>query len=154
METIRAAVSGQLEKAGFIARGGQIIAASIVKAPIQRNTRDDNAHIKTGDTVPQWSDAQRAQQDVQARWTCKHGKTWDGYPLHISVDRRWGLIRRHSVSAAHVHDSQQFEALLDPSNTGRSVWADSASAKRQRDADLKQHGNRAWIVEKAKPGSF
>ena len=35
METISAAVSGQLERAGFIARGGQIIDASIVKAPIQ-----------------------------------------------------------------------------------------------------------------------
>ena len=83
----------QLEKAGVIARGGQIIAASIVKAPIQTTTRDDNAHIKTGDTVRPWSDAQRAQQDVQARWTCKHGKTSYGYTLHISADRRWGLIR-------------------------------------------------------------
>ena len=53
METIRAAVSDQLEKAGVIARGGQIIAASIVKTPIQRNTRDDNALIKTGETMTQ-----------------------------------------------------------------------------------------------------
>ena len=78
METISAAVSGQLDKAGFIARGGQIIDASIVKAPIQRNTREDNALIKKGDTVTQWRDAQRAQNDLQARWTCKHGKTWYG----------------------------------------------------------------------------
>ena len=110
-------------------------------------------HFKTGDTVMPWSDAQHAQHDVQACWTCKHGKTWDGYSLHIRADRCWGWIRRHSVSAAHVHASQQFEALWDPSNTGRSVWADRASAKRLRDADLEQHGDRAWIVEKAKPGS-
>ena len=51
-----------------------------------------------------------------------------------------------------MHDSQHFEALLDPSNTGRSVWADSAYAKRQREADLEQNGYRASIVEKAKPG--
>ena len=72
--------------------------------------------------------------------------------MHISADRRWGLIRRHSVSAAHVHESQHFEALLDPSNTGRSVWADSAYAKRQREADLEQNGDRACSVEKAKAG--
>ena len=51
-----------------------------------------------------------------------------------------------------VHASQQFETLLDPSNTGRSVWADRASAKRQRDANQEQHGDRTWIVEKAKAG--
>ena len=34
IETIRAAVSDQLEKAGVIAQGGQIIAANIVKASI------------------------------------------------------------------------------------------------------------------------
>ena len=62
------------------------------------------------------------------------------------------MIRRHSVSGAHVHDSQHFEVLLDPSNTGRSVWADSAYAKRQREADLEQNGYRASNMEKAKPG--
>ena len=102
--------------------------------------------------MTQWSDAQRAQQDVQARWTCKHSKTSYGYTLHISADRRWGVIRRQSVSAVQVHASQQFEALWDPSNTGRLVWADSADANRQRDADLKQDGDRAWRVEKAKAG--
>ena len=34
LETINAAVSGQFERADFIARGGQIIDANIVKAPI------------------------------------------------------------------------------------------------------------------------
>ena len=52
----------------------------------------------------------------------------------------------------HLHDSQQIEALWDPSNTGRSVWADRTSANRQRDADMEQHGDRAWIAEKAKAG--
>ena len=51
----------------------------------------------------------------------------------------------------HVHVRQQFEALLDPSNTERSVWAGSADSIRQRDADVEQHGDRAWRVEKAKP---
>ncbi|MEC5079291.1 transposase [Xanthomonas oryzae] len=70
---ISTAISGQLARAGYIARGGQIIDASIVSAPIQRNTRKENARIKQ-DAIPDgWSDAKRAQQrrgcalDEQAR---------------------------------------------------------------------------------------
>jgi hypothetical protein len=47
---ISAAVSGQLQRAGFLARGGQIIDASIVNAPIQRNRREENAAIKQDQT--------------------------------------------------------------------------------------------------------
>ena len=130
--------------------------ARIVKAPIQRNTHEENAQIKKGEMVMQWSDAQRAQKVAQACWTSKDCKNWYGYTLHISADRRLGLIRRHSVSTAHVHDSQHLEALLDPSNTGRSVWADSAYAKRERSAkaDLEQKSYRACIVHKAKRGKL
>jgi hypothetical protein len=61
-----------------------------------------------------WSDAQRAQKEVQARWTKKHGKSFYGYKLHANTDRRWGFIRQHEVSAANVHDSQHFETIRDP----------------------------------------
>ncbi len=37
---------GYLEKQGYLAMGGQIIDASIVPVPKQRNSRDDNARIK------------------------------------------------------------------------------------------------------------
>jgi IS5 family transposase len=146
MGDISAAVGVQLQRAGFIARGGQIIDASIVSAPIQRNTREENAQIKQGSEVGQdWSDAKRAQKDVQARWTRKHGKAHYGYKLHASTDRRWGFIRRHAVSAANVHDSRHFEEVLDPSNRGRTVWADSGYADASREADLTQRGYRAAI---------
>jgi len=87
---ISAAVSGQLQRAGFLARGGQIIDASIVNAPIQRNRREENAAIKQGQVPDDWSAAKRAQKDVDARWTKKHGKSFYGYKLHANTDRRWG----------------------------------------------------------------
>ncbi len=146
MSDISAAISQQLQVAGYIARGGQIIDASIVSAPIQRNTREENAQIKQGEDVGQdWSDAKRAQKDVQARWTRKHGVTYYGYKLHASTDRRWGFIRRYDVSAANVHDSRHFEQVLDPANTSRTVWADSGYADAAREADLKQGGYRPAI---------
>ena len=39
-----------LEAKGYIARGGQIIDATIVNAPKQRNSRDENEAIKSGET--------------------------------------------------------------------------------------------------------
>lgn len=64
---ISAAVSGQLQRAGFIARGGQIIDASIVNTPVQRNTREENAALKQGQVPEDCNAAKRAQKDVEAR---------------------------------------------------------------------------------------
>lgn len=145
---ISAAVSGQLHRAGFLARGGQIIDASIVNAPIQRNNREENEAIKQ-DQVPQdWNAAKRAQKDVEARWTKKHGKSFYGYKLHANTDRRWGFIRQHEVTPANVHDSRHFESILDPANTSRVIRADSAYADRTREAELKRHGYRVDIQHK------
>ncbi|WP_267112841.1 hypothetical protein [Xanthomonas sacchari] len=39
-----------------------------------------------------------------------------------------------------MHDSRHFEQVLDPDNTGRTVWADSGYADAAREADLKRRG--------------
>jgi IS5 family transposase len=43
-----------LDAKGYIARGGQIIDATIVSAPKQRNSRDENEAIKGGKTPEVW----------------------------------------------------------------------------------------------------
>jgi len=146
---ISAAVSGQMQRAGFIARGGQIIDASIVSAPIQRNRREENEQIAQGEVPEEWSVAKRAQKDVEARWTKKHGKSWYGYKLHANSDRRWGFIRKAEVTPASEHDSTQFESVLDPSNTSRDVYADKGYAKAARERQLREEGYRPQIQRKA-----
>ena len=47
---------GYLQSQGFRAMGGQIINASIVAVPIQRNRRDENEQIKRGETPDAWAD--------------------------------------------------------------------------------------------------
>ena len=91
---------GYLEKQGYLAMGGQIIDASIVPVPKQRNSRDDNARIKDGETPEGWKDqpAKRSQKDTDARWTKKHGKSHYGYKNHVNVDRRHKLVRRYQVT--------------------------------------------------------
>ena len=115
-----------LEREGFVARKGQIIDASIVEAPRQRNSRKENQAIKNGEQPEGWSDQKARQKDTDARWTKKNKKTYYGYKNHISVDVKHKMIRRYDVSAASVHDSQVFEELIDDTNTNRAVWADSA----------------------------
>ena len=91
-----------LGEAGFRAQKGQIIDASIVRVPVQRNSRDENRQIKAGEQPEGWSEAKKRQKDVDARWTKKNGKSFFGYKNHISVDVKHKLIRKFHVTSAEV----------------------------------------------------
>jgi hypothetical protein len=64
---------GHLNRQGDIARGGQILDASIVPVPRNHNTRGENAAIKKGEGPEDWADkpAKQVPKDVAARWTKK-----------------------------------------------------------------------------------
>ncbi len=111
---------------GFAARKGQIIDASIVQAPKQRNSRDDNKRIKDGEVPEDWSENKKRQKDTDARWTRKNGVTFYGYKNHVSVDVKYKFVRSYDVTDASVYDGNVFEELLDEHNSSRDVWADSA----------------------------
>ena len=114
---------GHLDTQGYRARGGQIMDASIVAVSIQRDSRDDNAQIRQGETPRAWADkpARRRQKDTDARWTKKHGRSHYGYKNHLGIDRRHKLIRRGRVTDASVHDSQAVDELLTTDNTASAV---------------------------------
>ena len=111
---------------GFSARKGQIVDASIVPVPKQRNSREENKRIKQGEIPEDWSEQKKRQKDTDARWMKKDGQNHYGYKNHIDVDVKHKLIRSYEVTPASVHDSQVFEDLLDEDNSSRDVWADSA----------------------------
>ena len=115
IEALFETFDGYLKDQGSLAMGGQIIDASIVAVPKQRNSREENARIKAGETPAGWEDkpAKRRQKDVEARWTKKHGKSHYGYKNHVNVDRRHKLVRRYHVSDAAEHDSQVLDDILD-----------------------------------------
>jgi IS5 family transposase len=139
-----------LDGQGCQAKKGQIVDTSIVPAPKQRNTREENARIKQGEVPEQWDSKphKRSQKDVDARWTKKHGKSYYGYKNHINVDNQHRLIRRFEVTGAAVQDSQVFDGLLDPENTGAAVWADSAYRSEDTERYLKEAGYRSQIYHK------
>jgi hypothetical protein len=91
---------GYLARQGYIARGGQILDASIVPVPRNHNTRDGNKAIKASETPEDWADkpAKLSQKDTDVLWTKKHGKSHYGYKNHVNVDRKHKLVRRYHVS--------------------------------------------------------
>jgi IS5 family transposase len=100
-----------LEAAGYIARGGQIIDATIVSVPKQRNTKEENEAIKVGRTPEGWEKqpAKNAQKDKDARWTKKNDESFYGDKNHLGVDKAGKLIRKWDATDASVHDSQKLD---------------------------------------------
>jgi IS5 family transposase len=141
-----------LEAKGYIARGGQIVDATIVSAPRQHNSRSENAAIKAGKTPAGWQEkpAKNAQKDKDARWTKKHDQSFYGYKNHIGIDRTHKLIRRYTETDASVHDSQMLDDVLDKSNTGAEVWADSAYRSAESEAKLEAKGYKSRVHRRAR----
>lgn len=139
-----------LRTQGLEARGGQIIDATLVPVPKQRNTRAENQVIKQGEVPEDWHDKPNRlqQKDLDARWVKKNGVNHYGYKNSICIDAEHGFIRRYAVTPANIHDSQMIAALLDPENSADIVWADSGYAGRLFEELLDAAGFESRIHEK------
>ena len=118
-----------LDTAGVFANEGTMVDASFVDAPRQRNTREENKHIKEIGTAPEnWKEKPHKlrQKDIDARWTKKNNSTFYGYKNHIKSDTKTKLIVEFEVTDASVHDSQVIEKLLTEKDEGQPLYADSA----------------------------
>ena len=142
---------------GYIPMSGQIVDASLVPAPKQRNTDGEREAIKAGKSAKEiWPDDpnKAARKDTNARWTLKVGGKQryrpDGTPLpmiampvfgyksHIAIDRRYGFIRESAVTSASAADGRMLRHLVTQ-NTSSEVWADSAYRSRK---------NEKWLAAK------
>jgi IS5 family transposase len=144
---------------GYLAMGGQIIDATVVPAPKQRNTEEEKATIKEGHIPETWKakPARLHQKDRDARWSVKYTKAkvkegadpkafkpvdlaipMFGYKNHIGIDRAQGLIRTWDASAANAHDGARLLDLISTSNTGSGVRADTAYRSKKNEAFLER----------------
>jgi IS5 family transposase len=128
IEQLFAIFNETLDKLGVFANEGQMIDASFVEVPRQRNSRDENKQIKEGKTPESWESQphKMAQKDTDARWTKKNNVSYYGYKNHVKVDKGTKLIKTYQVTPASVHDSQPMGDLLDKSDEEQTLWADSA----------------------------
>ncbi len=117
-----------LNASGFIAQKGNIVDASIIQVPRQRNTHQENAEIKSDQTPASFTENpyKHRQKDTDARWMTKYNVRSYGYKNHISIDVKHKLIRKYKVTSASAHDSQMMESLLNENNTNADVFGDSA----------------------------
>lgn len=170
-ETLFERLDQAIKDAGFIPMGGQIVDASLVAAPRQRNTEEEKAAIKAGKTADEiWPDepAKAAQKDTDARWTVKSSKGKPkpdgamqsdltipefGYKTHIGIDVAHGFIRRQKVTDAAAHDGARLrEGLVDPTNTASGVWADTAYRSATNEAYLADRGKVSRIHRRKPAG--
>ena len=80
----------ELSRLGLIINEGKIVDASFVEAPRQRNSREDNKKIKSGNGINLWKDKpnKARQKDIDARWTKKNFQNYYGYKNHAKVDAK------------------------------------------------------------------
>lgn len=149
-EKLFATFNSILEENNLIAHEGSIIDASFVEVPKQRNNRDENDKIKNNKIPEDWKKEENksklSQKDTDARWTKKNNVSYYGYKDHVKVDSKSKLITKYEVSDASVHDSQMLEELLDESDKGKDVYADSAYTGQEK--ILKEKGVIDHIHEK------
>jgi len=158
-----------LKDKGYLAMGGQIVDASVVPAPKQRNTEQEKTAIKEGRIPESWKDkpAKLRHKDRDARWTVKYTKAkvkegadpraarpvdlaipMFGYKSHVTIDRSHGLIRTFTVTPANAHDGAQLTNLISHDNTGSGVWADTAYRSKKNEAFLKRRLLKSHIHRK------
>lgn len=146
---------------GIELKSGQIIDATFIPVPIQRNTKEENASIKAGNVPQEWSEPSSkaaanklAQKDVDARWTKKGGVSHYGYKNHANVDQKTKIITKWTSTDASVHDSQEFETVLrSPQEGGADVSADSAYRSDENQELLAKGGYNSHIHERAYRGA-
>lgn len=148
-----------LRASGFIAMSGQIVDATLVSAPKQRNTEEEKQAIKEGRIPDAWKakPAKLRQKDRDARWTVKFSKAKTkedgskppcdiaipvfGYQNHIAIDRGFGFIRKWQATDAAAYEGARLrEGLLDKSNTASNVWADTAYRSATNETFMEKNG--------------
>lgn len=170
VENLFARFDKHLTKAGYLAMGGQIVDATIVAAPKQRNTDAEKTDIKAGKVPDAWKEksAKLRQKDRDARGTVKFSKAKDaeegkaqqrdiaipavGYKNHAAIDCRHGFIRGWNVTSASAYDGAQLRNVLSHSNTGSTVWADTAYRSKKNEEWLDRNGYVCDIHQKKPKG--
>jgi transposase, IS5 family len=137
---------------GIEMKNGQIIDATFIPIPIQRNNWEDNKTIKAGEVPASWSETpnKEAHKDTDARWTKKGGVSHYGYKNHVNVDAALKMVTKWTSTDASVHDSEAFESVLrSPEDGGVNVSADSAYRSEKTEATLADKKYNSRIHERA-----
>ena len=127
---------------------GKMVDASIVEVPVQRNSRDENQQLNEGTVPEDWQENKLRQKDIDAKWVTHNGKSYYGYKDHVKADEHTKLITRYKVTPANVHDSEMIGSLIDKTDRGQKVFADSAYRSEKIEKELGRKNIKSMIHEK------
>ncbi len=123
-------VNRQLEQKGFILKTCTLVDATLLQAARRAPAKED----KNGG-------------DEDAGYTVKNGQPHYGYKAHVAADQEHTLIRHVTLTSANVHDSQEFERVVQGDE--EIVMADKAYWSAQRSQWCERHGVGNGILRKA-----
>ena len=134
-----------LRNATYFPMLGQILDATLVASPKQRNTNAEKANLREERIPADWQDkrARLSHKERQARWTLKVTKAkrqddgtmpssdlvipFFGYKWHVSINRKFRFIRKWKTTHAAANDGARLKKrLLDKINAAQRYEADMA----------------------------
>ena len=132
-EHLLALVNRQLQTKGLILKTCTLVDATLLQAARRAPAKDD-----------------RTGGDGDAGYTVKKGQPHYGYKAHVAVDETHTLIRQVTLTAANVHDSQEFENVVRGDED--MVMADKAYWSKARSEWCGEHGVANGILRKPSRG--
>ena len=132
-EKLLALVNRQLSGKGLILKTCTLVDATLLQAARRAPAKG----AKTGG-------------DSEAGYTVKQGQAHYGYKAHVAVDEKHTLIRQATLTAANVHDSQEFENVVNGDE--EMVVADKAYWSKARSQWCGRHRVANGILRKASRG--
>lgn len=100
-------INTQLEHRGLIVKKGTLVDATVIEAAPKRPDQNEDGT------------AGKSPVDPDADWTKKGGSYLFGYKAHVGVDQGSELIRKITMTPAHVHDGEMLSHVL----SGDESWA-------------------------------
>jgi transposase, IS5 family len=132
-EKLLGLVNRQLERRGLILKTCTLVDATLVQAARRAPAQED----KDGG-------------DPDAGYTVKQNQPVYGYKAHIAADEKHTMIRAATLTAANVHDSQEFESVVKGDE--EMAVADKAYWSEHRSQWCAQHGVANGILRKPSRG--
>jgi hypothetical protein len=119
-----------MQDTDYLPMSCQIMDATLVAAPKQRNTNAEKADLRAGRIPEDWQDkhAKMSYKDRHARWTLKFTKAkqqddgtmpssdlailFFGYKSHVSINRKFRFIRKWKMTDAATSDGARLREAV------------------------------------------
>ena len=94
----------------------------------------------------------RRHKDTDARWAKKGGEKHFGYKNHVKTDAKSKFIKKGVTTNARDHESKPTKELVDDSDNGQELHADSAYIGKGVKKIMRKHNMKDRIIKRNTKG--